>query len=199
MRVVPAQQLWFAILESQVETGTPYMLYKDACNKKSNQKNLGTIRGSNLCTEIVQYTSADEVAVCNLASLALPRFVDIAGGGERFDLDALRRVAGFVVRSLDRVITANAYPLPQASASNMRHRPMGLGVQGLADVFAMLGLPFESDEARRLNRDIFEAIYFGALQARRRRHPTASTTAAPSPPAGPPSHGLDPPPPPSPE
>mmetsp|Transcript_11191 Transcript_11191/g.35426 ORF Transcript_11191/g.35426 Transcript_11191/m.35426 type:complete len:821 (-) Transcript_11191:43-2505(-) len=165
VRVVPAQQLWFAILESQVETGTPYMLYKDACNKKSNQKNLGTIRGSNLCTEIVQYTSADEVAVCNLASLALPRFVDIAAGGERFDLDALRRVAGFVVRSLDRVITANAYPLPQASASNMRHRPMGLGVQGLADVFAMLGLPFESDEARRLNRDIFEAIYFGALQA----------------------------------
>jgi ribonucleoside-diphosphate reductase alpha chain len=197
-KTVEAQQLWFSILEAQTETGTPYLLYKDACNAKSNQQHLGTIRGSNLCTEIVQYTSKDEVAVCNLASVALPRFVvppegappvlghaaaAAAGGAAAvhgdasqyrwtskeamgtYDLDALRAVTYQVARSLDRVITNNKYPLPEAETSNMRHRPMGIGVQGLADAFAKLNLPFESDSARELNTAIFETIYYGALQA----------------------------------
>ena len=177
-RSVPAQQLWMKIVESQMETGTPYMLFKDAANRKSNQRHLGTIRGSNLCTEIMEYTSKDEVAVCNLASIALPRFVrkgaeasgeasGVASGdvSELFDLEKLREVTKFVARSLDRVISETHYPLPEARNSNMRHRPVGIGVQGLADVFAMLRLPFESEEARALNRDIFEAIYFGALEA----------------------------------
>ena len=174
-RVVPAQQVWFKIIEAQMETGTPYMLYKDAANAKSNQNHLGTIKGSNLCTEIIEYTSPDEVAVCNLASIALPRFVrtEAAEAGlaapealaAAFDFEALRQVTRFVARSLDRVISATAYPLPQAEASNLRHRPVGIGVQGLADVFAMLRLPFDSPTAAALNRDIFETMYFGALEA----------------------------------
>ena len=156
-----AQDLWFAILDAQVETGTPFMLYKDACNQKSNQKNLGTIRSSNLCTEIVQYSSPDEIAVCNLASIALPKFV-IDGA---FSFLELNRVVNIVTRNLNRVIDRNMYALPEARASNLRHRPIGIGVQGLADVFAMLSYPFDSPQARKLNRDIFETIYFSALQA----------------------------------
>ncbi len=176
---VEAQELWFAILDSQVETGTPYMLYKDACNRKSNQKHLGTIRSSNLCTEIVQFSSADEIAVCNLASIALPKFVrekqegaDAAPRvGERmyahgsFDFGRLHEVVRILVRNLNRVIDINEYAREEARRSNLRHRPMGLGVQGLADTFAMLDYSFDSDEARALNKDIFEAIYFAALSA----------------------------------
>lgn len=167
-QVIPAQQLWFKILETQMETGTPYMLYKDACNAKSNQQHLGVIRGSNLCTEIVEYTSSQEVAVCNLASIALPRFVvpdDSAPHGLTFDHEALRKVTWTVTRSLDRVISVTHYPLPEAENSNSRHRPVGIGVQGLADVFARMRFPFESPEARVLNREIFETIYFAALEA----------------------------------
>jgi ribonucleoside-diphosphate reductase alpha chain len=158
-KTVKAQELWFAILESQIETGTPYMLYKDAANKKSNQQNLGTIRSSNLCTEIIEYTAPDEVAVCNLASLALPRFVE---EGE-FDHRRLFEVTRVVTRNLNRVIDINYYPIPEAKKSNMRHRPIGLGVQGLADAFILMRYPFESAEAKKLNREIFETIYFAAL------------------------------------
>ena len=144
------------------------MMFKDACNAKSNQRHLGTIRGSNLCTEIVEYTSEDEVAVCNLASIALPRFVLPAvegGAAARFDLQALHDVSRVVAKSLDRVIDRSEYPLVEARNSNLRHRPVGIGVQGLADAFALLGLPFEGADAAALNRDIFEAIYHGALTA----------------------------------
>jgi ribonucleoside-diphosphate reductase alpha subunit len=158
---IPAQQLWRAIVESQIETGTPYMLYKDACNAKSNQQNLGTIKGSNLCTEIVEYTSADEVAVCNLASLALPMYVRDG----KFDHDRLAHVVRVATRNLNKVIDRNFYPIPEARNSNLRHRPIGLGVQGLADTFIKLRLPFDSDEARQVNREIFETIYFAALDA----------------------------------
>ncbi len=158
---IPAQELWFKILDAQIETGNPYMLYKDACNKKSNQKNLGTIKSSNLCTEIVEYTSPDEVAVCNLASLSLPRFV-ING---QFDHQKLFEVTKVVTRNLNRVIDGNSYPVEEAKNSNARHRPVGIGVQGLADVFSMLRLSFESKEARDLNREIFETIYFGSMTA----------------------------------
>ena len=158
-RTIKAQELWFKILESQIETGTPYMLYKDACNEKSNQKNLGTIRSSNLCTEIIEYTSPDEVAVCNLASLSLPKFVTEEG----FDFDKLYEITRVVIRNLNKVIDVNYYPVKEAETSNMRHRPVGLGVQGLADVFMLMRYPFESEEARQLNRDIFEAMYFAAL------------------------------------
>ncbi len=158
-KVVKAQDLWFKILESQIETGTPYMLYKDAANKKSNQKNLGTIRSSNLCTEVIEYTAPDEVAVCNLASLALPRFVK---NGE-FDHQKLYDVTRVVTRNLNKVIDVNYYPIPEARKSNLRHRPIGIGVQGLADAFIMMRYPFESPEARKLNSDIFETIYFAAL------------------------------------
>ena len=158
---VPAQELWADIVASQTETGTPYILYKDAANKKSNQKNLGTIKSSNLCTEIMEYTSPDEIAVCNLASLALPRFVQ---NGE-FNFVRLVEVTKVATRNLNKVIDRNFYPVPEARHSNMRHRPIGLGVQGLADVFMLLGMPFDSPEARKLNRDIFEAIYFGAMEA----------------------------------
>ncbi len=158
-KTVKAQELWFAILESQIESGTPYMLYKDAANMKSNQKNLGTIRSSNLCTEIIEYTAPDEVAVCNLASLALPRYVI---NGE-FDHQMLFEVTRVVTRNLNRVIDINYYPIPEARNSNMRHRPIGLGVQGLADAFILMRYPFESPEARKLNREIFETIYFAAL------------------------------------
>lgn len=156
---VKARDLWNAILESQTESGTPYILYKDAANAKSNQQNLGTIRSSNLCTEIIEYTSPDEVAVCNLASLALPKFV-ING---KFDFDKLVEITRVVTRNLNKVIDVNYYPIPQAHTSNMRHRPIGLGVQGLADAFILLGMPFDSDEAKQLNRDIFEAIYYAAV------------------------------------
>lgn len=159
-KVIKAQELWFAILESQTETGTPYILYKDAVNKKSNQKNLGTIRSSNLCTEIMEYTSADEVAVCNLASIALNKFVL---EDRSFDFEKLHEVARVVTRNLNKVIDVNYYPVPEAERSNMRHRPIGIGVQGLADAFILMRFPFESDEARRLNRDIFETIYHAAL------------------------------------
>ncbi len=161
-RQVKAQDLWFEILESQIETGTPYILYKDAANRKSNQKNLGTIKSSNLCTEIIEYTSPDEVAVCNLASLALPKFVTEDG---KFDHTKLYEITKVATRNLNKVIDVNYYPVAEARNSNMRHRPIGLGVQGLADVFIMLRMPFESEEARRLNEDIFETIYFGAMEA----------------------------------
>jgi ribonucleoside-diphosphate reductase alpha chain len=159
---IKAQDLWFEILESQIETGTPYILYKDAANKKSNQKNLGTIKSSNLCTEIIQYTSPDEVAVCNLASIALPKFVTEDG---KFDHQKLYEITKVATRNLNKVIDVNYYPVAEAKTSNMRHRPIGLGVQGLADAFIMLRMPFDSDEARKLNADIFETIYFGAMEA----------------------------------
>jgi ribonucleoside-diphosphate reductase alpha subunit len=159
---VKAQDLWFEILESQIETGTPYILYKDSANRKSNQKNLGTIKSSNLCTEIIEYTSKDEVAVCNLASLALPKFVTEDG---KFDHQKLYEITKVVTRNLNKVIDINYYPVEEARNSNMRHRPIGLGVQGLADTFIMLRMPFDSEEARRLNEDIFETIYFGAMEA----------------------------------
>lgn len=159
---VKAQDLWFEILESQIETGTPYILYKDSANRKSNQKNLGTIKSSNLCTEIIEYTSKDEVAVCNLASLALPKFITEDG---KFDHQKLYEITKVVTRNLNKVIDVNYYPVEEARNSNMRHRPIGLGVQGLADAFIMLRMPFDSEEARRLNEDIFETIYFGAMEA----------------------------------
>ncbi|KIW67617.1 ribonucleoside-diphosphate reductase large chain [Phialophora macrospora] len=162
-QTVKAQKLWYAILEAQTETGTPYMLYKDACNRKSNQKNLGTIRSSNLCTEIVEFTAPDEVAVCNLASLALPTFVDQSRG--EYDFGRLHEVTQVVTRNLNKIIDINYYPVPEAKKSNMRHRPIGLGVQGLADAFLALRLPFDSPEARQLNIQIFETIYHAALTA----------------------------------
>merc|ERR1719379_1714787 len=148
---IDAQKLWFAIIESQTETGTPYMLYKDACNRKSNQQNLGTIKCSNLCTEIVEYTSPDEVAVCNLASLALPAFVE----NGKYNFERLKEVTKVVARNLNKVIERNHYPLEQARNSNFRHRPIGIGVQGFADAAMMLWLPYESEGARKLNKDIF--------------------------------------------
>ncbi|PHN94789.1 ribonucleoside-diphosphate reductase subunit alpha [Maribacter sp. 6B07] len=160
-KTVKARELWEKILESQIETGTPYMLYKDAANRKSNQKNLGTIRSSNLCTEIMEYTSPDEVAVCNLASIALPMFVK---NGE-FDHKELFKVTKRVTKNLNKVIDRNYYPVKEAENSNMRHRPIGLGVQGLADTFIMLRMPFTSDDAKKLNQEIFETLYFGAVTA----------------------------------
>lgn len=159
-RVVRAADVWRAIIKSQSETGTPYMLYKDACNMKSNQKNLGTIKCSNLCTEIVEYTDADETAVCNLASVALPKFVNQAG---EFDYQELHKVVRIMTRNLNNVIDINFYPIESAEKSNFRHRPVGIGVQGLADVFMMLGIAFDSPEARAMNVAIFETIYHGAL------------------------------------
>ncbi len=160
-KTVKAQDLWFAVLDAQVETGTPYLLYKDAANGKSNQQNLGTIKSSNLCTEIIEYTSPDEVAVCNLASLALPRYV-INGV---FDHQKLYEVTYQVTLNLNRIIDNNYYPVEEARYSNLRHRPIGLGVQGLADAFILLRLPFESEEAKQLNKEIFETIYFAAMTA----------------------------------
>lgn len=162
-RTVKAQQVWFRILESQMETGTPYMLYKDHANRKSNQQNLGTIHCSNLCAEVIQYTSADEVAVCNLASISLPAFVRL--NDRSFDFDQLRRVTSVATRNLNKVIDRNFYPIVEARRSNMRHRPIGLGVQGFADALLMLRMPYESGDARRLNEDIFETIYFAACEA----------------------------------
>lgn len=160
-KTIKAQELWFAILDAQIETGTPYLLYKDAANRKSNQQNLGTIKSSNLCTEIMEYTSPDEVAVCNLASLALPRYV-ING---KFDHEKLYEVTYEVTKNLNKIIDGNYYPVEEARTSNLRHRPIGLGVQGLADVFILMRLPFESDEAKQLNKEIFETIYFAAMTA----------------------------------
>lgn len=162
-RTVKAQKLWYAILESQTETGNPFMLYKDSCNRKSNQKNLGTIRSSNLCTEIVEYSAPDEVAVCNLASIALPTFADAARG--EYDFGKLHDVVRVLVRNLNKIIDINYYPVPEAKKSNLRHRPIALGVNGLADAFLALRLPFESAEAKQLNIQIFETIYHGALTA----------------------------------
>ncbi|GAB5417193.1 MAG: ribonucleoside-diphosphate reductase subunit alpha [Crocinitomicaceae bacterium] len=161
-KTIKAQDLWFKILESQIETGTPYMLYKDAANAKSNQQNLGTIKSSNLCTEIIEYTAPDEVAVCNLASLALPKFITSEG---TFDHDKLFQVTYQATVNLNKIIDGNYYPVEEARNSNMRHRPIGLGVQGLADAFITLGYPFESEEARALNREVFETIYYASMTA----------------------------------
>jgi ribonucleoside-diphosphate reductase alpha chain len=160
-KTIRARELWEKILESQIETGTPYMLYKDSVNRKSNQKNLGTIRSSNLCTEIMEYTSKDEIAVCNLASISLPMFID----NGKFDHQALYNVTKRVTRNLNKVIDRNYYPVKEAENSNLRHRPVGLGVQGLADAFIMLRMPFTSDEAKALNQEIFETLYFAAVTA----------------------------------
>ncbi|KAG9302454.1 hypothetical protein G9A89_006418 [Geosiphon pyriformis] len=160
-KTVKAQKLWYAILDSQIETGTPYMLYKDACNEKSNQQNLGTIKCSNLCTEIVQYSSPDEVAVCNLASIALPSFVIRDG----YDFNSLHDVTKVVTRNLNKIIDINYYPVEEARRSNFRHRPIGIGVQGLADTFLAMRIPFDSPNAIELNKKIFETIYHGALEA----------------------------------
>ncbi|KAK8961676.1 Ribonucleoside-diphosphate reductase large subunit [Platanthera guangdongensis] len=180
-KVVSAQSLWFEILRSQIETGTPYMLYKDSCNRKSNQNNLGTIKSSNLCTEIIEFTSPDETAVCNLASIALPRFVrekgipieshpsklvgSIGSNNRFFDFEKLAEVTGVVTENLNNIIDVNYYPVETARRSNLRHRPIGIGVQGLADTFILLGLAFDSPEAQQLNKDIFETIYYHALDA----------------------------------
>ena len=160
-KTIRARELWEKILESQIETGTPYMLYKDAANRKSNQKNLGTIRSSNLCTEIMEYTSPDEIAVCNLASISLPMFVENGA----FNHELLYNVTKRVTRNLNKVIDRNYYPVVEAENSNMRHRPIGLGVQGLADAFILLRMPFTSDEAKKLNQEIFETLYFAAVTA----------------------------------
>ncbi|KAH7885403.1 ribonucleotide reductase [Phlebopus sp. FC_14] len=160
-RVMPAQKLWYAILEAQIETGGPFIVYKDAANRKSNQKNLGTIKSSNLCTEIVEYSSPEETAVCNLASLALPTYIS----NGKYDFQKLHDVTKVVTYNLNRIIEINYYPVPEARRSNMRHRPIGLGVQGLADAFMILRLPFDSQEARELNLNIFETIYHAALEA----------------------------------
>ncbi|XP_039044940.1 ribonucleoside-diphosphate reductase large subunit-like [Hibiscus syriacus] len=180
-RVVQAQKLWFEILKSQIETGTPCMLFKDTCNRKSNQQNLGTIKSSNLCTEIIEYTSPTETAVCNLASIALPRYVrekvvpleshpsrlvGSRGSHNRyFDFDKLAEVTEIVTRNLNKIIDVNYYPVETAKRSNLRHRPIGIGVQGLADTFILLGMTFDSPEAQQLNKDIFETIYYHALKA----------------------------------
>lgn len=162
-KTVKAQDLWFEVLEAQIETGTPYMLFKDAANKKSNQKNLGTIKSSNLCTEIIEYTAPDEVAVCNLASIALPMYVNEESG--EYDFQRLYDVTYVATKNLNKVIDVNYYPVEEARNSNMRHRPIGLGVQGLADTFIQMRMPFDSEEARKLNKDIFETIYFAAMTA----------------------------------
>ncbi|WP_026952829.1 ribonucleoside-diphosphate reductase subunit alpha [Algoriphagus mannitolivorans] len=162
---IKAQELWFEVLESQIETGTPYMLYKDSANGKSNQKNLGTIKSSNLCTEIIEYTAPDEVAVCNLASLALPKFVLTGPDGKLyFDHQKLYEITKVATKNLNKVIDINYYPVEEARRSNFRHRPIGLGVQGLADAFILLRMPFDSEEARGLNEDIFETIYYAAAE-----------------------------------
>ncbi len=161
VKQIQAQDLWFKVVESQIETGTPYMLYKDACNAKSNQQNLGTIRSSNLCAEILEYTSPKEIAVCNLASIALPQFVKEDG---TYDHDELGRIVSVIVKNIDKIIDINFYPVKEAEYSNLRHRPMGIGVQGLADTFAKMKLPFASAEAKQLNKDIFETMYYYAVK-----------------------------------
>merc|ERR1719320_388894 len=161
-KTIKAQKLWYAIIESQIETGTPYMLYKDACNRKSNQQNLGTIKCSNLCTEIVEYSAPDEVAVCNLASIAVNMFVK---PDKTYDFDGLKHVAKVATKNLNKIIDVNFYPVKEAENSNMRHRPIGIGIQGLADAYILMRFPFESEEASKLNKQIFETIYYGALEA----------------------------------
>ncbi|KAJ8986061.1 hypothetical protein NQ317_003354 [Molorchus minor] len=163
VRQVPARELWKAITVSQVETGTPYMLYKDACNRKSNQQNLGTIKSSNLCTEIIEYTAPDEIAVCNLASIAVNMFVK--PDRKSYDFEKLKEITKVVTKNLDKIIDVNYYPVPEAKNSNLRHRPIGIGVQGLADAFILLRMPFDGQEASMLNKQIFETIYYGALEA----------------------------------
>ncbi|XP_022908057.2 ribonucleoside-diphosphate reductase large subunit [Onthophagus taurus] len=163
VRQIPARELWKAIIVSQIETGTPYMLYKDACNRKSNQQHLGTIKSSNLCTEIIEYTSPDEIAVCNLASIAVNQFVK--PDRKSFDFEKLKIVTKVVTKNLNKVIDVNYYPLPEAETSNKRHRPIGIGIQGLADAFILMRLPFDSPEAHKLNVQIFETLYYGALEA----------------------------------
>ena len=166
IKQIKARELFHAILDSQIETGTPYMLYKDACNKKSNQKNLGTIHSSNLCTEIIEYTSPDEIAVCNLASIALPKYIKIDDNGiKSFNFQKLYQVTKVITYNLNKIIDINYYPVIEAKNSNLRHRPIGIGIQGLADTFALLSLAFESKEAQQLNQDIFETIYYAALTA----------------------------------
>merc|ERR1719266_1110420 len=162
-KTIKAQKLWYAIIESQIETGTPYMLYKDSCNRKSNQQNLGTIKCSNLCTEIVEYSAPDEVAVCNLASIAVNQFVNAST--KTYDFERLKEVTKVVTKNLNKIINVNYYPVPEARKSNMRHRPIGIGIQGLADAFILMRFPFESEEAQLLNKQIFETIYYGALEA----------------------------------
>lgn len=164
-KTIPAQKIWQMILDCQIQTGNPYLCYKDAANSKSNQQNLGTIKSSNLCTEIMEFTSPEETAVCNLGSLALPKFVDYVDGKNVFNFDKLRKYTDILTRNLDIVIDKNFYPTPETRTSNMRNRPVGVGVQGLADVFAMMRLPWSSPEAQKLNRDIFENIYYAACQA----------------------------------
>jgi ribonucleoside-diphosphate reductase alpha subunit len=160
-RTFMARELWQAIVDSQIETGTPYMLYKDSCNRKSNQQHLGTIKSSNLCTEIIEFTSPDEVAVCNLASISLPAFVDRTS--LTFDYHELIRIARVCTRNLNKIIDRNFYPVEEAKKSNLRHRPIGIGIQGLADVFQILAISFESREAAELNERIFESIYYGTV------------------------------------
>ena len=161
-KTVKAQDLWFEILESQIETGNPYILYKDHANNKSNQKNLGTIKSSNLCTEIIEYTSPDEIAVCNLASIALNMFVK---EDSTYDFQKLYDITKVITKNLNKVIDVNYYPVEEAKNSNMRHRPIGIGVQGLADAFILMKYPFDSAEAKQLNKDIFETIYYAAMEA----------------------------------
>lgn len=163
MKKVNARELWFRILDSQMETGTPYLLYKDSCNKKSNQQNLGTIKSSNLCCEIVEYSDSNESAVCNLASISLSAMVETNEGESKFNYDKLHQVAMKVTYNLDKLIDVNYYPTEKTRISNQKHRPIGIGVQGLADVFAMLKMPFESLEARQVNKKIFETIYHASL------------------------------------
>lgn len=162
VRQIKARDLWFQIVQSQIETGTPYMLYKDSCNRKSNQQNLGTIRCSNLCTEIVEYTDPDEIAVCNLASIAVNMFVK---PDKTYDFGKLKEISKVVTRNLNKIIDVNFYPLPEAEKSNKRHRPIGIGIQGLADAFILMRFPYESEQAAKLNQQIFETIYYGALEA----------------------------------
>jgi len=162
-KAVKARELWFQVLDAQMETGTPYLLYKDACNQKSNQKNVGTIKSSNLCTEVVQFSDDKETAVCNLASIALPAFVDMTQTPPTFNYEKLHQVAQTVTYNLNRIIDVNYYPTEKTRLSNMRHRPIGIGVQGLADVFMMMGYPFISDQAKQINRLVFETIYHAAL------------------------------------
>ena len=163
-KTIKAQDLWYKIIEAQIETGVPYILYKDAANKKSNQKNLGTIKSSNLCTEIIEYSDSKETAVCNLASIALPKFI-IPGKKPKYDFNALKDIAYTCTFNLNRVIDVNYYPTKETKASNFKHRPIGIGVQGLADTFAMMKIAFDSEEAKQLDRDIFEAIYYGAMES----------------------------------
>uniref|UniRef100_A0A6C0LSD6 ribonucleoside-diphosphate reductase n=1 Tax=viral metagenome TaxID=1070528 RepID=A0A6C0LSD6_9ZZZZ len=163
-RTVKARELWFQVLDAQMETGTPYLLYKDACNRKSNQKNVGIIKSSNLCTEIIEYSDDKETAVCNLASIALPSFVDNSSETIVFDYHKLHEITRVVTENLNRIIDINFYPTPKTERSNFRHRPIGIGVQGLADVFMMMNIPFHSEEAKQINRQIFETIYHGALE-----------------------------------